>query len=223
MDSQVRYSKSIYTEDGALATHGNIQDVKRSFDILIAVLLLVFTCPIFVALFIGNGFSCRRLFYSHERAGRGLAPFKCLKFRSMRLVDAGTACLFTQALSADSDWLKFQKLQNDPRVTPLGRVLRRFSIDELPQLINVLRGEMSIVGPRPVTYTELDRYGAAATKVFSVRPGLTGLWQVSGRNSLPYEKRVELDLKYVAELNIRMDLMIIVKTVPAVLLSRGAY
>jgi lipopolysaccharide/colanic/teichoic acid biosynthesis glycosyltransferase len=117
------------------------------------------------------------------------------------------------------------KLKNDPRITPIGKFLRRSSLDELPQFINVLKGEMSVVGPRPIVWDELERYGRNMDQVLSVRPGLTGLWQVSGRNNLPYETRVKLDLFYARNRSFWLDLGIILRTIGVVLLpmDRGAY
>jgi lipopolysaccharide/colanic/teichoic acid biosynthesis glycosyltransferase len=124
--------------------------------------------------------------------------------------------------TAAAQWAQYQKLDNDPRVTRLGHLLRRTSLDELPQLWNVLRGDMSLVGPRPVTRAELERYGSAASDYVSVRPGLTGLWQVEGRNALTYEERVAMDRRYARKLTFRQDLRILAKTVAVVLARTGS-
>jgi lipopolysaccharide/colanic/teichoic acid biosynthesis glycosyltransferase len=124
--------------------------------------------------------------------------------------------------AAAAQWAQYQKIDNDPRVTRLGKVLRRTSLDELPQLWNVLRGDMSLVGPRPVTPAELSRYGSAASDYISVRPGVTGLWQVQGRNSLTYDDRVLLDQQYAQGLTLRRDLRILAMTVSTVLAGTGS-
>ncbi len=150
-------------------------------------------------------------------------PFACLKFRTM-VVDADAvleAHLSTHA-GARAEWAHTQKLVDDPRVTCLGRFLRASSLDELPQLINVLRGEMSLVGPRPIVTSEIGRYGAHFENCFSVPPGITGLWQVSGRNDCSYAERVALDAKYAEEWSLLGDLAILARTIPAVLLQKGS-
>ena len=136
--------------------------------------------------------------FSHERVGLGGTTFFCLKFRSMyEDSDTRLETLLAGDSSARQEWSEHYKLKEDPRITPLGHFLRESSIDELPQLVNVLRGDMSLVGPRPVIVEELEKYGHAKEAYLSVRPGLTGLWQVSGRNDLDYETRVALDTEYV--------------------------
>ncbi|GAC1326963.1 MAG: hypothetical protein NVSMB26_00020 [Beijerinckiaceae bacterium] len=125
--------------------------------------------------------------------------------------------------AAAKEWAGSRKLKQDPRVTPLGHVLRKTSLDELPQLINVLRGEMSLVGPRPVIEDELFLYGPHATTYTSVRPGLTGPWQISGRSDLSYDERIHLDRHYVENWSFRRDLAILVKTIPAMISARGSY
>jgi exopolysaccharide production protein ExoY len=162
--------------------------------------------------------------FRHYRVGCGGRLFRCIKFRTMR-PDAERA--LQQVLERDpallAEWRRDQKLANDPRVTPLGRYLRRASLDELPQLFNVLRGEMALVGPRPVTVPELRRYGTARWQYLSVPPGMTGLWQVSGRNGTGYERRVELDELYVRNRSAWLDCKILAKTVLIVLKREGAY
>ena len=130
---------------------------------------------------------------------------------------------FASNPKARLEWAASRKLKDDPRVTALGRVLRVYSVDELPQLINVLRGEMSFVGPRPVVTDELDRYGPSAQAYLAARPGITGLWQTSGRSDTSYENRVELDSQYVSEWSFWMDFMILLRTIPVVLGAKGSY
>lgn len=161
--------------------------------------------------------------FGHQRIGYRGEPFRCLKFRTMAV--NGDALLDRHLAGnpeARREWEETQKLRDDPRVTTLGRVLRASSLDELPQLINVVRGEMSLVGPRPIVQGELKRYGAAAAEYLSVRPGLTGLWQVSGRSDTSYDERVRLDREYVRTESLIGDLRIMVRTVPAVLLRKGS-
>jgi exopolysaccharide production protein ExoY len=161
--------------------------------------------------------------YSHPRVGRSGRVFPCLKFRTMH-PDADER--LRSHLASDEglaqQWAAHQKLEPDPRVTNIGRILRSTSLDELPQLINVLRGDMSLVGPRPVTESELTRYGSAAELYLQVRPGLTGIWQVSGRNLIPYGSRVQLDKDYVVNWRLTTDLWILARTPGAVLSRRGA-
>jgi lipopolysaccharide/colanic/teichoic acid biosynthesis glycosyltransferase len=158
----------------------------------------------------------------HRRrvVGRGGREFDAFKFRSMR-VDAD------RVLKADAElWAAFStnhKLPNDPRITPVGRLLRRYSIDELPQLFNVLRGEMSLIGPRMVTAPELERYGAHVDTLLTVQPGMTGLWQVSGRQTTSYARRVELDMHYIEHWTLLLDLQILLKTPLVVVRGEGAY
>jgi exopolysaccharide production protein ExoY len=163
-------------------------------------------------------------FYGHTRIGRGGRVFRCLKFRTM--VTNGEAVLaahFVANPAAAAEWAATRKLKDDPRVTRVGVVLRKLSIDELPQIINILRGDMSIVGPRPVVREELDHYGKSASFYLKSRPGLTGLWQVSGRNDVTYDQRVAFDRHYVENWSMVEDIKIIARTVPAVFLSRGSY
>ena len=162
--------------------------------------------------------------YGHRRIGRNGEVFHCLKFRTM--VENGDEVLaahFARNPQSRDEWLATRKLQNDPRVTRVGAVLRKLSLDELPQIFNILRGDMSIVGPRPVVKDELELYGAAAECYLKSRPGLTGLWQVSGRNDVSYGTRVAFDRHYVENWSFTSDLKIIARTVPAVFSSRGSY
>jgi exopolysaccharide production protein ExoY len=160
----------------------------------------------------------RPIFYAQRRVGFGGRSFPCFKFRTM-VHDAEAVLLvhLKQNSQAATEWGQRQKLTYDPRVTGLGRILRRSSIDELPQLFGVLQGHMSCVGPRPVLEQESKRYGSYWNDYVRARPGLTGVWQVSGRNRLTYERRVSLDRWYVRKWSIWTDLAILVRTIPAVL------
>jgi len=163
------------------------------------------------------------IFFAHYRVGRDGKLFRCLKFRTMyRESEQMLADLLRDSAEAREEWQRDQKLSNDPRITPVGHFLRRTSLDELPQLFNVLRGEMVLVGPRPITVAELTRYGRVRWHYLSVRPGITGLWQVSGRNDTTYEERVALDRNYVEQRSVWLDLQILFKTVGVVLSRDGA-
>lgn len=161
--------------------------------------------------------------FGHYRVGHQGRLFRCLKFRSMyRNSEQMLAEILATDAEARAEWERDQKLTNDPRVTPIGDFLRRTSLDELPQLINVLKGEMSLVGPRPITVGELTRYGRVRWHYLSVRPGMTGLWQVSGRNNTSYAERVALDEAYIDNRSMLGDLTILFKTVKVVLARDGA-
>ncbi len=161
--------------------------------------------------------------FKHQRLGRDGRPFGCLKFRTMTPnAEATLAAYLATNIAAQAEWAASHKLTHDPRVTALGRVLRKTSLDELPQLINVLRGEMSLVGPRPIVPAEAARYGSAFGQCFSVPPGVTGLWLVSGRSETTYCERVALDLDYAIDWSLRRDLQILARTIPAVFTQRGS-
>ena len=201
--------------------------IKRAGDIGFSLLVLALGAPLLLLLAVLVKLSSKgSVFYCQRRIGRGYRGFGCLKFRTMRK-DADR--VLAQVLASDpelrAEFERDFKLKNDPRITPIGKFLRRSSLDELPQFINVLKGEMSVVGPRPIVWDELERYGLNMDQVLSVRPGLTGLWQVSGRNNLPYETRVKLDLFYARNRSFWLDLGIILRTIGVVLLpmDRGAY
>lgn len=195
---------------------------KRVFDIVLAVVLLVLCFPVFILLATLVWLDGGPPVFSHERVGRGGRDFNCLKFRTMR-VDSERLLRshLRQNTQARQEWEAHQKLTEDPRVTRLGRFLRRTSLDELPQLVNVLRGEMSIVGPRPVTVDELERYSVNLPKYLALRPGVTGLWQVHGRGRVSYEERVKMDAQYFASLTFGGDLALILKTSAVVLRRQG--
>lgn len=163
------------------------------------------------------------IFFGHYRVGRDGQMFKCWKFRSMVVNSAEIlAELLKNDPAAKAEWERDQKLTNDPRITPVGAFLRKTSLDELPQLFNVLKGEMRLVGPRPITLGELDRYGEARWHYLNAMPGMTGLWQVSGRSDTTYEERVELDRDYVEQRSLWSDIVILVKTIAVVLGKGGA-
>jgi len=197
---------------------------KRLLDLIGAAALLVLLSPLLVILIALLRLDGGRAFFVQRRIGRGGAGFSCLKFRTMVPdADAVLGALLERDPEAASEWLDRFKLKDDPRVTALGRFLRATSLDELPQLLNILRGEMSLVGPRPIVEDEIQRYGEEIALYCQVRPGLTGLWQVSGRNDLAYADRVRLDAAYVGGWTLRGDVAILLKTVPVVIRGAGAY
>ena len=198
---------------------------KRALDIIGAGVGLVLLAPFFLIVALMVRADGGPAFFAHQRVGRGGKLFGCLKFRSM-VIDsqARLEALLASDPAARAEWEATRKLKNDPRITPIGRFLRSTSLDELPQLINVLRGEMSLVGPRPVQEAEIDRYyGASAAHYMAVRPGITGLWQVSGRSETSYESRVALDVAYVSRPSLLADLSILLRTPVAVVSRRGAH
>jgi lipopolysaccharide/colanic/teichoic acid biosynthesis glycosyltransferase len=161
--------------------------------------------------------------FAHYRVGQGGRVFPCLKFRTMvRNSEQALQNLISTDPVARSEWERDCKLSNDPRITPIGKILRKTSLDELPQLFNVLRGDMNLVGPRPIMLSELPRYGQVRGHYLSVKPGMTGLWQVSGRNTTSYEERVQLDRHYVEQRSGWMDVGILFKTLGVVISGRGA-
>ena len=201
--------------------------LKRSGDIFFSLTVLILGSPVFLALALLVKISSRGpVFYVQQRVGRDYRSFGCIKFRTMRRdADRILSRLLSESADLQEEFRNDFKLRNDPRITRLGRFLRRSSLDELPQFLNVLRGEMSLVGPRPIVRQELPRYGDRMEEVLAVRPGLTGLWQVSGRNNLSYDERVALDLRYARHRSVWMDLSIIAKTIGVILdpRDRGAY
>ena len=201
--------------------------LKRTGDIVFSLAVLSLGSPLFVLLaLLVKVTSKGPVFYVQKRVGRGYSDFGCIKFRTMRRdADRILSAVLSASPDLQEEFRNDFKLRNDPRITRLGRFLRRSSLDELPQFVNVLRGEMSVVGPRPIVQQELPRYGQRMEKVLAVRPGLTGLWQVSGRNNLSYRKRVQLDLYYARYRSLKMDFRIILRTIRVVLdpRDRGAY
>lgn len=199
--------------------------VKRALDLFVAIPTLLFISPLMVALalFIRLQDGGPALF-KQKRIGHGGREFTCYKFRSM-LVDAPQRleALLANDPEARAEWDRDQKLRNDPRITRLGAFIRKTSLDEVPQLFNIIKGEMSVVGPRPIVHSEIARYEELFPYYCAARPGVTGLWQVSGRNNTTYRERVELDAVYAKSWTIWRDVKIILATIPAVLFSRGAY
>lgn len=203
------------------------RSLKRTGDVVFALSALLIGAPVFLLLAVLVKVSSPGpVFYVQRRVGRGYRRFGCIKFRTMRPdADRVLASVLASSPAMQEEFERDFKLREDPRITPIGRFLRRSSLDELPQFINVLRGEMSVVGPRPIVDKEIDRYGPYMDEVLAVRPGLTGLWQVSGRNNLSYAKRVRLDVAYARGRSFILDLAIVLRTFGVLLLpmDRGAY
>jgi len=198
---------------------------KQIFDKVFAVFFIILTLPLFLLIAALVKLTSRGpVFYKQERLGYRGKPFRILKFRTM-VVDADRVLedYLRRNPQLREEYEKYFKLKKDPRITPLGRILRKTSLDELPQLFNILLGNMSVVGPRPIIQEEVVKYGENAGKLFSVKPGLTGLWQVSGRADLTYDERVKLDMEYIERQNFFLDLFIILKTVPVIFKGHGAY
>ena len=198
---------------------------KRYFDVCVALCSIVLWLPLLCLIAIAVKFASRGpIFYRHRRVGRNGKAFDCLKFRTM-VVDA--EAILHRHLStnceAAREWKESHKLKSDPRITPIGVVLRKTSLDELPQLFNILKGDMSFVGPRPIVVAEVPKYGECISHYMCTRPGLTGPWQVGGRNDVDYARRVALDSQYVEHWSFWRDLAIITKTVRVIVTSRGCY
>ena len=199
------------------------QGFKACVDVGLAALLLLALLPAMLLLAAVIRRDGGPALFAHERLGMHGRRFRCLKFRTM-VVNADA--VLREALARDpaaaAEWALHRKLRQDPRVTPVGRLLRSCSLDELPQLLNVLRRDMSLVGPRPIVEQEVARYADAISRYYAMRPGITGLWQVSGRSDVSYDRRVELDSFYAANWTLRLDAAIIGRTLPAVLRRKGA-
>lgn len=198
--------------------------LQLRLDQFAALLLLLLFAPLMavIALLVWRRDGAPVLF-GHYRIGQHGRPFRCLKFRSMYLdSEAMLRELLERDQAARAEWERDHKLTDDPRITPIGHFLRRTSLDELPQLFNVLRGEMSLVGPRPITLAELPRYGQVRWHYLSVRPGMTGLWQVSGRNDTTYDERVELDREFVEQHSLKLRISILLRTLRVVIRGSGA-
>jgi Undecaprenyl-phosphate galactose phosphotransferase WbaP len=197
---------------------------KRLFDTSMAALLLLIFAPLMLLIAAALKAEGGSVLFSHMRVGKKGKQFNCYKFRSMiPNADQALKILLSNNPQLQDEWNREHKLKSDPRISKLGAILRKSSLDELPQLFNVLKSEMSLVGPRPIVSEELEKYGLEKTYYLMVRPGMTGLWQVSGRNAVDYETRVYLDAWYVKNWSLWYDLAILAKTFKAVLLRRGAF
>jgi lipopolysaccharide/colanic/teichoic acid biosynthesis glycosyltransferase len=220
-------SKRLSKSRSPKATFKSSDSLKRLFDIIFSLLVLICCAPVYLLLAGSIAFtSSGAVFYTQERVGKNRQHFYCIKFRTM-IPDAE---LHLQKMMSQSDTLRQEfsenfKLKDDPRITKIGKFLRITNLDEFPQFINVLKGEMSVVGPRPLVPEELARYGKDIDRVLTIRPGITGLWQVSGRNDIPYDERIRIDVRYVKERNLWLDLQIVSKTILLTLMTKnnGAY
>jgi len=207
-----------------LTKQGNLA-LKRLLDLFLVFMSLPIVLPVvFVIAILIKATSPGPVFYGHMRVGKNGKPLKAWKFRSM-VIDADKQLahiLATDPVRA-AEWEKDRKFTDDPRVTKIGKFLRKTSLDEIPQLWNIFLGQMSFVGPRPVTKPELAKYGKYADYVLSVKPGLSGMWQISGRSDTGYEERITLDTYYIQNWSLWLDIWIIIKTVWVVIKGKGAY
>lgn len=200
---------------------------KRLFDIIFSLSVLVLCAPVYMILAVSIACtSSGSIFYIQERVGKNYRHFGCIKFRTM-IPDADRLLHQMMAESEDlrQEFSENFKLKEDPRITKIGKFLRTTNLDEFPQFINVLKGEMSVVGPRPLVPEEIERYGTQIDRVLTIRPGITGLWQVSGRNDITYAQRILIDVSYVKRRNFWLDLLIVLKTVILTIIPKnnGAY
>lgn len=207
------------------ALDGNL--AKRLFDIVFSLAVLILFSPVYLVIaFLIALSTSGPIFYVQERVGKNHKRFGCIKFRTMVVnADELLMDLISASPQLRQEFEANFKLKYDPRITWIGRFLRITSLDEFPQFWNVLRGDMSVVGPRPLVVEELPRYGTHIDKVLTIRPGITGLWQVSGRNDIPYPQRIRIDVYYASSRNFWLDLWIIVKTIGVVVFPKnnGAY
>ena len=219
---QAKLNGAVAQGDVGAASGSDI--VKRAFDIVGALALMLALAPVLAVVAALVRLSGPNIVFAHTRIGQGGRSFPCYKFRTM----VPNAQFVLDRLLADRadlrlEWERDFKLKDDPRVTRIGKFLRKYSLDELPQFWNVLRGDMSLVGPRPIIADELKRYGRHADCYLAARPGVTGLWQVSGRSDVDYDDRVQLDREYIGRRSLAVDLAIVCKTAWVVLRRRGAY
>ncbi|MBE9189015.1 sugar transferase [Gloeocapsopsis crepidinum LEGE 06123] len=201
--------------------------IKRLFDVIFSLSVLILFSPVYLLLALLIAYSSEGpVFYIQERVGKNYQSFECIKFRTM-VTNADEMLLELMEASPHlrQEFADNFKLKQDPRITKIGRFLRLTSLDEFPQFWNVLKGDMSVVGPRPLVAQELYMYGSHIDKVLTIKPGITGLWQVSGRNDIPYNRRIQIDLYYVKFHNFWLDLWVIVKTIGVVIVPKnnGAY
>ncbi len=204
----------------------NYKFFKRLCDFNLAILLVILFIPIFLLIaFLIKASSRGPVLFIQRRIGKDKKEFSCYKFRTMHPeADFMLREILNTNLDIKKEFESNQKILNDPRITPLGKYLRYSSLDEIPQILNILKGEMSFIGPRPIIKEEITRYQNSFEKAFSVLPGMSGLWQVSGRNKLSYKRRIQLDLIYAKNINFILDLNIFFRTIGVILLpfDRGA-
>ena len=197
-------------------------EIKRALDLMLAIVLLPLIAPVVAVLWILVRWDGGPGFFLHQRIARGGRPFWCIKLRSMAPdADLRLKALLAHNAVARAEWDRDAKLRDDPRVTRLGKFIRKTSLDELPQVINVLRGEMSFVGPRPIIESELQKYAEYKHAYLTLKPGVTGVWQVSGRNDVDYAKRIAIDVDYCKSRNLFRDFAIMVRTIGVVWRKTG--
>ena len=222
-----KYSDNSAGQERRAGTDNQIQGIDwyRVFDIVLSLVALTVVAPLL--LFVGLAVKLTSkgpAIFRHRRIGRDGVEFHCFKFRTMVCdADKRLAEMLRESPSARAEWERDHKLRNDPRITPIGSFLRKASLDELPQIFNVLLGTMSWVGPRPIVAGEVVRYGSRFAAYCKVRPGITGLWQISGRNDTSYRRRVAMDALYVRTRSPMLYSVIIFRTIPAVLRQHGSY
>jgi exopolysaccharide production protein ExoY len=213
-----------YPAGAARTADGRVSGLPRIFDVAIALMALLFLTPLLLLIAIAV-LICDPgpIIFRHRRIGHNGKAFGCLKFRSMYVgAEERLRTILERDPELREQWERDQKLENDPRITKIGAMLRVTSLDELPQLINVVRGEMSLVGPRPIVAAEVPRYGRFIESYYQVRPGLTGLWQVTGRSATTYRRRVATDVYYARSRSALFDAKILFATIPAVVAGRGS-
>jgi lipopolysaccharide/colanic/teichoic acid biosynthesis glycosyltransferase len=194
---------------------------KRSFDLALSILALPLATGVALLIALLVALSGGNIIYAHARVGRNGRPFRCYKFRTMKVeAENELRTILERDPVARQQWLEQVKLENDPRVTPLGRWLRRTCLDEVPQIWNVLRGDMSWVGPRPVVADEIGKYGRFVSSYLACRPGVTGLWQIQRRSGMTYAERVAFDVEYARKWSLARDLMILFLTIPRIVFAR---
>ena len=205
----------------------NYKFLKRLCDFTLACLVIILFIPIFLIIaFLIKASSRGPILFIQRRIGKNKKEFSCYKFRTMHPeADFMLREIFKTDLGIKKEFERNQKILNDPRITPIGKYLRFTSLDEIPQILNILKGEMSFIGPRPIIQEEIKRYEDSFEKAFSVLPGMSGLWQVSGRNKLSYKRRIQLDLIYAKNINFLLDLNIFFRTIGVILIpfDRGAF
>jgi len=201
--------------------------LKRFMDFVFSFLLIILLFPIFLIIGILIKLNSKgSIIYIQKRIGKHNTSFSCYKFRTMKpKAKYILKELLVQNKDIKNEFENTRKLVNDPRITEIGKLLRFTSLDELPQIFNVLKGDMSFIGPRPIVKSEIKKYGKDFKKAFSIKPGISGLWQVSGRNNLSYSKRVDLDIFYAKHINFFLDLKIFIKTLIVILIpfNKGAF
>lgn len=216
--------QSLLSEDKNILEKTHYETYKRILDVFLTLLLLPLILPLILIISLLIKLDSKgKIFFSHVRIGKNGTPFKCYKFRTMVINAEEVLKDVLKDEKAKVEWGKDFKLREDPRITRIGNFLRKSSLDELPQIFNVFQGNMSFVGPRPITNAEIAKYGNNFIYYKEVKPGITGIWQISGRNDIDYDKRVNLDKQYSQSKSIREDLKIIFKTIPVIFTKKGAY